>query len=196
MPTNAHLDERSRRAREEPMAVHAFGTTLYEVETETGHTYLVDVATRRCTCPDHAFRDERCKHLRRVAIEITEGSVPPPGHRAVTCAVCADGLFVPVDALEPHLCERHRFERGDLAVDRETGGTVLVLGVSPRHADEVRIPAHDCTVAEYATNRGYPADDPVVSAVFPTVDVERGGVKPDSLRVYTFPVSRLTRAEN
>ncbi|WP_435334157.1 SWIM zinc finger family protein [Haloarchaeobius sp. TZWWS8] len=173
------------------MSVSALGTTVYEVVTHHGHTYLVDVESRECSCPDHTYRDARCKHLRRVAIEITEGRVAPPGHLRVSCAVCGDPFYEPTDALEPHLCRQHALEPGDFAVDRETGGTVLVLAVSPRRADEVRIPAHDCTVAEYASNRSYPPDDPVVSAVFPTVDVTNAGVTPRSLRVYTFPLTRL-----
>ncbi|MCT9095096.1 SWIM zinc finger family protein [Haloarchaeobius sp. HME9146] len=196
VPSDAHLDERSRRAREEPMLVTAFGGDVYEVETEPGHRYLANVVAGRCTCPDHLFRDARCKHLRRVAIEITEGRVPPPGHVAVPCAVCSEEVFVRTASADPHLCPRHRFQRGDVARDRETGGLVLVVAVSNRRADEVRIPSQDCTVAEYATNRAYPASDPVVSAVYPAVRVTGDGPAPESLRVYSFPVSRLVRPES
>ncbi|WP_439028249.1 SWIM zinc finger family protein [Haloarchaeobius sp. DT45] len=196
VPSGAHLDERSRRAREEPMSVTAFGADVYEVETEADHRYLVNVVAGRCTCPDHVFRDERCKHLRRVAIEITDGRVPPPGYVAAPCAVCEETVFVQTASDDPHLCPRHRLQRGDVARDRETGGMVLVVAVSNRRADEVRIPSQDCTVAEYVTNRGYPASDPVVSAVYPAIRVTRHGPEPESLRVYSFPVSRLVRSES
>ncbi len=177
------------------MSVTSFGGDVYEVETESGNRYLANVVAGTCTCPDHVFREARCKHLRRVAIEITEGRVPPPGHVAVPCSVCSESVFVPTGSDEPHLCPRHRFQRGDVARDRETGGLVLVVATSDRRADEVRVPSHDCTVAEYATNRDYPADDPVVSAVYPAVRVTDDGPEPGSLRVYTFPVSRLERPD-
>ncbi|WP_257299453.1 SWIM zinc finger family protein [Haloarchaeobius sp. FL176] len=194
VPADARLDPRSRRARTEPMAVAPLGSGRYAVATEHG-SYLVDVPEHRCTCPDHAFRGKRCKHRRRVAIEITEGAVPPPGHVAAGCAVCGTTTFVHRDAPRPHLCDRHALSRGDLATDRETGATVLVVGVSPRRADEVRIESHDCTVAEYETNRGYPPDDPVVTAVFPGGAEFDDGTTPDSLRVYSFPMSRLRRLD-
>jgi hypothetical protein len=196
VPPGAHLDERSRRAREEPMAVQAFGSDLYAVETEPDHSYLVNITAGRCTCPDHVFRGERCKHLRRVAIEITEARVPPPGELAVPCAACGETVFVPDEAPEPYLCDRHRLRVGDRALDRETGSQVVVLAVSPLTADDVRIPARDCTVADYETNRAYPATDPVVSAVYPTARLTRRGARPDSLRVYSFPLSRLIRLES
>ncbi len=194
VPADAHLDPRSRRARTEPMAVAPLGSGRYAVATEHG-SYLVDAREHSCTCPDHTFRGERCKHLRRVAIEITEGAVPPPSHVAVGCAVCGTTTFVHRDAPGPHLCDEHALARGDLATDRETGATVLVVGVSPRRADEVRIESHDCTVAEYETNRAYPASDPVVTAVFPAGAAFDDGTTPDSLRVYSFPASRLRRID-
>ncbi|WP_256295767.1 SWIM zinc finger family protein [Haloarchaeobius salinus] len=194
VPADAHLDPRSRRARTEPMAVAPLGSGRYAVATEHG-SYLVDAREHRCTCPDHTFRGERCKHLRRVAIEITEGAVPPPSHVAVGCAVCGTTTFVHRDAPEPHFCDPHALRRGDLATDRETGATVIVVGVTPRRADEVRIESHDCTVAEYETNRAYPADDPVVTAVFPAGAAVDDDTTPDSLRVYSFPASRLRRVD-
>ena len=194
VPGDAHLDPRSRRARTEPMAVEPLGSGRYSVTTVHG-TYLVTTPLGECTCPDHTFRGARCKHLRRVAIEITEGTVPPPDHVAVDCAVCATRTFVPADATEPHFCDLHRLERGDLAHDRETGSTVLVLGVSPHRADEVPIPGRDTTVAEYDTNQAYPASDPVVMAVFPSTRVTDEGVSPETLRVYSYPASRLYRVD-
>ena len=53
------------------------------------------------------MRGVRCKHLRRVAIEINEGRVPPPGKEAVECARCQSVIFVDekTAAAGPHFCE-------------------------------------------------------------------------------------------
>lgn len=80
-------DERTRRAWTEPMDVRALGDGRYAVRS-AGGTYTIDMATGRCTCPDHRYRDLRCKHLRRVEIEITAGRVPPPGQTALACPDC------------------------------------------------------------------------------------------------------------
>ena len=189
------LDERSVRARTEAMTVLALGSGRYAVHSESGHDYLVDVTEGRCSCPDHAIRGARCKHLRRVAIEITAGAVAPPSHVASTCASCGGFALVPPGAPAPHLCETHAFAVGDRVRDRETGEVVLVVDVSAERADEVAVPGRDVTVADYETNAAYPASDPVVAAVYPSVRVETDGPRPESLRVYSFPLSRLERLE-
>jgi len=188
------LDDRSRRARTEAMAVRSFGVDAYEVVTESGATYLVDLSNARCTCPDHRFRDARCKHLRRVAIEVTEGRVPPPGRVARVCRACGDRAFVPEDAVPPHYCARHRLAVGDRARDRETGDEVLVVALSERPADAVAVADADRegSVAAYETNADYHDDDPVVGAVYADgVDIGADGPAPASLRVYVFPRGRL-----
>jgi len=59
------------------------------------------------------------------------------------------------------------FEPGELAADREKTEVVLVLEVYDQKADEFTIPAlAGRTVAECASNDGYPADDPVVEVVY------------------------------
>ena len=77
-------DPRTRRALTEDMTVH-FGRCgpTYQVESESGKTYSVDVVAETCTCPDHTQRDVFCKHLRRVDLAIRAGVVPGP-----------DGTFV------------------------------------------------------------------------------------------------------
>lgn len=185
------LDARSRRAREEPMAVTAFGTSLYEVESASGETYTVDIDSCRCTCPDHMFRNARCKHLRRVAIEITERRVPPPGYVVDHCTVCGDLLHVERDAPEPRLCSEHELRPGTLVRDREQGGQLLVVGRSDRRADETIVEGSH-TVADHHSNAAYPEDDPIVLAVYPgSLRMTRDGPVPPSLRVYSFPRSRL-----
>lgn len=196
LPRDADLDERSRRARKESMAVTAFGTHLYEVTTEGG-SYLVNLAASTCTCPDYLFRDARCKHLRRVAIEINEGLVPPPGQIAVTCRDCSRELFVDADRAEdgPHYCPVHRIAPGDQVRDRETGRRLVAVTQPVGRAGTVEIPGEDVSVAEYSTNEGYGPDEPVVGAVYPVARLTDEGIRPETLRVYTFPRTRLIRVD-
>lgn len=176
------------------MQITPLGDTRYEVEGENEATYLVDIERGRCTCPDHTYRGERCKHLRRVAIEITEGQVPPPDHIAVECEVCEADLFVERDATEPHLCENHEFEPGAFAYDRNTGDRVLVVDVADLRADEVTIDSRGGTVADHYSNADYDSDAPVIAAVYPqSVQITEHGAMPDSLTVYSFPRPRLSR---
>lgn len=196
VPSDRELTDRALRARGEPMAVTSFGTNLYEVDTESG-SYLVDVGAGRCTCPDHTYRNARCKHLRRVAIEINEGEVPPPGKVAVTCHDCDREVYVDNDRAEggPHYCVAHRIAPGDAVRDRETGRRLVVVTPPGGRADEVAIPGDGRTVAEYPTNEGYDPDEPVVGAIYPGGRVTDEGVRPAELRVYTFPRSRLRRVD-
>ncbi|WP_138796475.1 SWIM zinc finger family protein [Halostella sp. PRR32] len=196
VPRDTELDERSLRARTEQMSVSAFGTDLYEVASESGNTYHVNLPAGRCTCPDHGIRGERCKHLRRVAIEINEGRVPPPGQVTADCAVCDGTTFVPRDTSGPHLCPDHAVRAGDRVRDRETGDLLTVVTVSETRADEVAIDNSVYSVAEYPSNRDYDHDDPVAGVVYPqSVRIDRDGPKPESLKVYSFPLSRLERLE-
>ncbi|MWV38869.1 hypothetical protein [Natrialba sp. INN-245] len=76
------IDEsRTRRALTEDMDVR-FGQNgpTYEVFSESGSTYVVDIEKETCTCPDFERRqpDGGCKHLRRVDLEIRTGLVPAP----------------------------------------------------------------------------------------------------------------------
>ncbi len=52
----------------------------YEVVSESGNTYTVDIETETCTCPDWEQRQPAggCKHLRRVDLEIRTGITPAP----------------------------------------------------------------------------------------------------------------------
>jgi hypothetical protein len=77
------LDPRARRAREMSAAVDHLGGPLYEVRTR-GAEYRVDLDDGTCECPDYEHRQARCKHLRRVAMEVTAGEVPPPTAPRVT----------------------------------------------------------------------------------------------------------------
>jgi hypothetical protein len=172
------------------MAVRPLRDDRYVVET-AGGTYVVDAESETCTCPDHAIRGARCKHVRRVAIEIAEGLVPPPGHRTATCAVCGGRVFVPTWERPPVLCATHDHRPGDLVVDRETGKRLVVVAATGRRADEATTD-QGRAIADYETNEAYGDHEPVFEAVYleslgPVVDL---GDVADAKR-YGFPASRL-----
>ena len=193
-PAEGVRDRRSRRARMERMAVTPLGGGVYEVESQSGNTYSVDLPGGRCTCPDHNFRGVRCKHLRRVAMEVTERRVPPPGKAAVSCVNCGEEWFADERATGPHLCEDCALAPGETAVDRETGDLLVVVRTTDRRADEVTVPDREVTVADYPTNEGYRADDAVVEAIYPLpARLAPNEVESRHLRRYSFPRSRLVR---
>jgi len=191
-------DDRTRaaRARAEPMTVRPLRDGRYVVETDGG-TYVVDLDGGTCTCPDHAIRGERCKHLRRVAMEVTGGRVPAPDERRGACAVCGASLFVPLTADGPRLCGRHERPPGDVFRDRETGGLVVAVETPTERADRYRTD-EGRLVADYPTNADYGAHEPVVLAAYLAAgrDGTRGGTDDagdadTGPRRYAFPASRL-----
>ena len=180
------------------MAVRPVGEGRYVVESQSGAEYLVDLPNSDCSCPDHEIRGEHCKHIRRVAIEVTERRVPAPGMTEADCAICGHESFVPESG--PAVCKDCWLERGDLATDRETGDTVVVYRLTDERADERYIDAAATTVADYPKNDGYPRDDPVVEVVYPfsgdrsgraSGDAASRGSDLDERRRYAFPYSRL-----
>jgi len=185
-PDLRHLDERAARAWTEAMAVRPLPGSRYAVDSASGATYVVDAAAGTCTCPDHQIRGRRCKHVRRVAIEITAGRVPPPGQVRAACDACGAETFVPERAPTPHLCGACAIEPGAIVVDRETGDRLVVARVTDQRADETPVTAADCTVAAYPTNDGYPSEDLVVEATY----------LGDGDRRYSFPRSRLRRTDD
>ena len=186
IPDTRTLEQRAARAWTERMAVRPLGGGRYAVDSQSGATYAVDLPAGDCTCPDHEIRGEHCKHLRRVAIEITAGRVPAPGKRAATCDNCGTSTFVPEHQPEPLLCETCLLTPGERVVDRETGDELVVARTTTERARDVRIEAADCTVADYPTNSAYPADNLVVE-VFYAGDLGRN----NEPRRYAFPRSRL-----
>ena len=185
------LTGRAGRARREPMAVRALRDDTYLVDTEHD-TYVVDLDARSCTCPDNTIRHARCKHLRRVAMEVNEGLVPPPGKRDGVCAVCGDRIFVPVER-GSYLCVEHRPERGEFVRDRESGSLLVVTDVTTERADERRT-EDGRTIAEYDTNAAYGDHEPVVEAVYVgSLRAADGHLDLSGRRRYSFPASRLER---
>ena len=182
------LDEQSRRAWTEPMAVKPFGGA-YIVDCEDDGTHFVTLGEANCSCGG-SEGERRCKHVRRVAIEINLGRVPPPSERSVACQGCGSEVSVSVADDPPHLCPACDAEPGDLVVDREGDPNTPLLVVSPpgHPANEVGIPGAGVTVADYPGNGNYPDGAPVVEAVFPqSVSTDRPP------RRYLFPVPRLAK---
>ena len=101
--TNAAAARRARRAQEEDMAVslrQAGG--VYDVHSESGNTYRVDIAAEECSCPDWTEREPEggCKHLRRVRFEIRAGRVPTPDGRLPDDRVDATNTEAPRPAAD------------------------------------------------------------------------------------------------
>jgi hypothetical protein len=170
------------------MAVRPLRDGRYAVETDGG-TYVVDLESDDCTCPDRRLRGARCKHLRRVALEVTARRVPPPGERTAVCAVCGGRTFVPTAAAGPALCARHAIRPGTIVRDRETGDRLLVVAALGERADRVETD-EGRLVADYPSNADYGRHEPVFRAVY--VDTLRRG---DDVRTYAFPASRLQRRD-
>lgn len=185
----ARLDEASRRAWSEAMTVRPFGEG-YLVDCDGG-THYVGLAPSNCSCGESPAED-RCEHVRRVAIEINLGRVPPPSERTVPCAGCDRRVAVSAADSTPALCAECRLEPGDVVVDEAGDGEtpLLVVSAPGRPADVVALTGDDRTVADYPGNDGYPADEPVVEVVYPrTVSTDR------SPRRYRFPLARLERPD-
>jgi len=186
-------DGRAYRARAEPMAVWPLRDGRYLVARE-GRTYVVNAERAACTCPDSAIRGARCKHVRRVALEVEAGIIPAPGERERPCAVCGGRAFVDADAQGPALCVRHDHDPGTLVTDRETGTLLVVVDATGRRADDART-TEGRLVADYETNAAYGRHEPVFAARY--VDARPAGGSRGRRstaatgRRYLFPASRL-----
>jgi hypothetical protein len=173
------------------MAVKPFGGA-YLVDAEDEATQFVTLGDSSCSCGG-SDGDDRCKHVRRVAIEINLGRVPPPSGHSIPCQGCGDRVDVSVADDPPHLCPDCDVEPGDLVFDREGDADtpLLVVSAPGLPADEVAVPGADVTVAAYPGNGDYRSSAPVVEAVFPqAVSTDRPP------RRYLFPVPRLTKPES
>ncbi|GGL29514.1 hypothetical protein GCM10009037_11520 [Halarchaeum grantii] len=184
-------ENRADRARSEPMAVVALGDGRYDVVVRGGAAYTVSLDEGTCTCPDYRYRERRCKHRRRVAIDVTERRVPAPDERDATCAACGDPVFVAADAPDPAYCGACTLAPGTLVRDRERGDVLVVVETLTRRATDVAVGDH--TVADHPTNDGYDPRDAVVEAVYPTRDATPGSLRERGVRTYAFPRARLER---
>jgi len=80
-PFAVHSDDepRTKRAKREDIDVSFLAKPgRYEVHSASDSIDEVDIIAEMCSCPDTA---ERCKHFRRVDIEIRNGLVPRPDGR-------------------------------------------------------------------------------------------------------------------
>lgn len=70
--------KRTIRAATESMSLdrHAGETGDFDVYSQSGSVYRVNLITKTCDCPDHQHNDRHCKHLRRVEIEAGQRPVP------------------------------------------------------------------------------------------------------------------------
>ncbi|MFC7167269.1 SWIM zinc finger family protein [Halospeciosus flavus] len=189
---HAGADSRAARARAERMGVVPIGGGCYDVVTETDTVYTVDLPGSRCTCPDHRYRHTRCKHLRRVAIEVNEGEVPPPGKSETGCETCGKRVYATEHEPGPAYCEQCTLDVGDFVVDRERETLLVVARTTDKRADEVRVPGTDHTVAAHPTNRAYDGRDVVVEVMYPLrADVDPEEITGTQLERYSFPRARL-----
>ena len=184
-------DGRANRARAEPMVVWPLRDGRYLVDRE-GHTYVVDADRAACSCPDSAIRGARCKHVRRVAIEIHAGLVPAPDERERPCAVCGGRAFVAADARGPAVCRDHDHDPGDIVTDRETGTLLVIVDATGRRADDART-EEGRLVADYDSNAAYGRHEPVFAARYvDALPTRSGDGRPDAAgHRYLFPASRL-----
>lgn len=80
---SADLEPRTRRAITQEMDILFVDIGRYVVHSESGNRYEVDIFEDSCTCPDSqdAATPRRCKHIRRLDMEIDAGTVPRPDGR-------------------------------------------------------------------------------------------------------------------
>lgn len=75
------VEDRTRRAQEEYMDVSLLRRGgLYEVHSESGGTYEIDILKEECSCPDqqNSTTPSPCKHIRRIKLELEAGQIPRP----------------------------------------------------------------------------------------------------------------------
>lgn len=78
------LSDRAYRAYHDIDSVdHLYENKYFVKSAKSDNTYVVNLhaygdGSSSCSCFDHQIRNTNCKHIRRVAIEITKGFVEPP----------------------------------------------------------------------------------------------------------------------
>jgi len=108
-PSQEELEPRTKRARTEEMDVSLLQKGgIYEVQSESGNIYEVDIASKTCTCPDFTKRNPSggCKHLRRADLEVRSGNVPRPDGRLPETIDVVEQLSSEVRKLEQEIEER------------------------------------------------------------------------------------------
>lgn len=71
------LDARTLRAASEHMTVIEEADAFFEVTSQSGRAYMVDLREPVCECPDFRYRagEIECKHIRRVRMEVGQVDV-------------------------------------------------------------------------------------------------------------------------
>lgn len=66
------IEPRTIRAATEYMYCEEVAEALFEVTSQSGNVYTVDLREPACTCPDFQHRENlsECKHVRRVRLEV------------------------------------------------------------------------------------------------------------------------------
>jgi hypothetical protein len=66
------VEPRTIRAATEYMYCEEVADALFEVTSQSGNVYIVDLREPACECKDFQYRDgvEECKHIRRVRMEV------------------------------------------------------------------------------------------------------------------------------
>ena len=132
---------RAERARHEQMEVEAIledgvATGKYTVHSESESTYTVDLTDPdaevqdKCTCVDSSVNKARCKHQRRVSLEILNGGLIAPGKQAFEYAV---NDVVVVDWSEGMDSEDTVV---GVVTDIATSGGEVIVGVTDYNSDE------------------------------------------------------------
>ena len=114
------VEPRTRRAREEDMDVTLKQKGgIYEVHSQSGNTYEVDVAGKTCSCPDWEEREPEggCKHMRRVDMEIRSGDVPKPDGSIPEVALADGGAEASVRAKIEEAIEERESEIAELEAE-------------------------------------------------------------------------------
>lgn len=95
------IDPRTIRAATEHMTVIEEARSLFEVTSESGSSYTVDLREPACTCPDFHHRTdvEECKHIRRVRLEV--GQIDTTRLRDEIASTATD-LETEAERLEAH----------------------------------------------------------------------------------------------
>ncbi|WP_226043209.1 hypothetical protein [Natrinema sp. DC36] len=122
-PSQEELEPRTKRARNEEMDVSLLQKGgIYEVQSESGNIYEVDIASKTCTCPDFTKQNPSggCKHVRRADLEIRSGNVPRPDGRLPETMDMVEQLAAEIRELDQEIEEREERRR-------ELEATALVI---------------------------------------------------------------------
>lgn len=143
-PLENPVVRREGRAQNQEMSVSLLRQGgIYEVESSSGATYVVDVLAESCSCPDDPPSGS-CKHVRRVRTDIRAGLVPLPDGTIPeqTCRpTLSDGELYAIRSTEAALVKQQlltallewELERGHF--NQETQGLELLVDI----LQEVRI---------------------------------------------------------